>query len=112
MNHWLLFRVPLVIAGFLICGCSSVSQTEPVPTTRPTATPQLAQPAATQSSATQPAPPPWVNLQPDVPFLPKPPGQPADWIVEHEPVTPDASPEARALLNYLYSISGKHTMTG
>jgi hypothetical protein len=28
------------------------------------------------------------------------------------PVTPDASPEAVALLNYLYSISGKGTLAG
>ena len=28
------------------------------------------------------------------------------------PVTPDASPEARALLQLLYDISGKHTLTG
>jgi len=42
----------------------------------------------------------------------KPTSQPADWIVEHEPVNPNASPEARALLKYLYSISGKHTLIG
>jgi mannan endo-1,4-beta-mannosidase len=29
-----------------------------------------------------------------------------------EPVTPNASPEARALLNLFYSISGKYTLTG
>lgn len=29
-----------------------------------------------------------------------------------EPVTPNASPEAVALLNYIYSISGKKTLTG
>src|SRR5579871_1739561 len=28
------------------------------------------------------------------------------------PVNPHASPEARALLDYLYSISGKYTLTG
>ena len=28
------------------------------------------------------------------------------------PVTPDASPEARALLNYLYSLKGKKTLSG
>jgi mannan endo-1,4-beta-mannosidase len=28
------------------------------------------------------------------------------------PVTPNASPEARALLQFLYDISGKHTLTG
>ena len=45
-------------------------------------------------------------------YLPKPPTRPADWIVEHDPVNPNASPEARALLKYLYSISGKHTIIG
>jgi len=35
-----------------------------------------------------------------------------DWIVEHDPVTPNASPEAKALLKYLYSICGKHTIIG
>ena len=28
------------------------------------------------------------------------------------PVTPNASPEARALLNYLYSLKGKKTLSG
>ena len=28
------------------------------------------------------------------------------------PITPDHSPEAVALLNYIYSISGKQTLTG
>jgi mannan endo-1,4-beta-mannosidase len=32
--------------------------------------------------------------------------------VSGAPVNPHASPEARALLNYLYSISGKYTLTG
>ncbi|MGD1083335.1 MAG: glycosyl hydrolase [Verrucomicrobiota bacterium] len=45
-------------------------------------------------------------------YLPKPPIRPADWIVGHDPVNPNASPEARALLKYLYSISGKHTIIG
>lgn len=45
-------------------------------------------------------------------FLPKPPLKPADWLVEHPPVTPDATPEAKALLHFLYAISTKHTMTG
>src|SRR5580658_7779216 len=54
----------------------------------------------------------WVNPQPDVPYLPKPATRPADWIAEHDPVVPNASPEARALLEFLYSISGKHTLTG
>jgi len=46
------------------------------------------------------------------PLLAKPPMRPADWLVEHDPVTPNASPEARALLKYFYSISLKHTLTG
>jgi mannan endo-1,4-beta-mannosidase len=54
----------------------------------------------------------WVNPQPDVPFLSPPATRPADWIVEHDPVVPNASPEARALLKFLYGISGKHTLTG
>ena len=29
-----------------------------------------------------------------------------------KPVTPDASPEATALLQFLYDISGKYTLTG
>ena len=45
-------------------------------------------------------------------LLPKPPAKPADWIVEHDPVNPNATPEARALLKYLYSICGKHTVIG
>jgi|GEM_PF-114582 len=57
-------------------------------------------------------PRPWINTHPEVPYLPKPPVRPADWIVEHPPVTPNASPEARALLKFLYSISGKYTLTG
>ena len=54
----------------------------------------------------------WVNPQPDVPFLPKPETPRPDWVVEHDPVNPDATPEARALLKFLYSISGKRTLTG
>jgi mannan endo-1,4-beta-mannosidase len=78
----------------LICGISAgFAQVETAPIPRPSTKP-------------------WVNLQPDVPFLPKPSTQPADWIVRHEPVTPNASVEARALLQYLYDISGHHTMTG
>jgi mannan endo-1,4-beta-mannosidase len=45
-------------------------------------------------------------------LLPKPAARPADWIVEHDPVNPNATPEAKALLKYLYSISGKHTLIG
>ncbi len=54
----------------------------------------------------------WVNPQPDIPYLPKPATRPADWLVEHDPVNPNATPEARALLKFLYAISEKHTMTG
>jgi len=39
-------------------------------------------------------------------------GQTRQTEVESAPVNPNASPEARALLHYLYSISGKHTITG
>ncbi len=74
----------------------------------PAQTTSTTHPAFIAAPATQP----WINSQPDVPFLPKPATQPADWIVEHDPVTPNASPEARALLHYLYTISGHHTMTG
>jgi len=97
MNHWTPFRAPLIAVGILIY--THCSQAQTVPTTQPTA-------------SGPPTPPPWVNRQPDVPFLPKPAAQPADWIVPHDPVTPNASPEARALLKFLYSISGKHTLTG
>jgi mannan endo-1,4-beta-mannosidase len=58
------------------------------------------------------APVPWTEPHPEIPYLLKPPLRPADWLVEHEPVTPGASPEARALLHFLYAISGKHTLTG
>ena len=62
---------------------------------------------------TQPTTAPvWIDPQPDVAHLPKPTTQPIDWLVEHDPVTPDASPEARALLKFLYSISCQHTLTG
>ena len=64
----------------------------------------LAQTAVPATPPETPSPPPQ--------YLPKPPVRPADWIVEHDPVNPNASPEARALLNYLYSISGKHTIVG
>ncbi len=37
---------------------------------------------------------------------------PAGVLLAAEPVTPNASPEARALLQFLYSISGKHMLTG
>ena len=62
---------------------------------------------------TQPTTAPvWIDPQPDVAHLPKPTTQPIEWLVEHDPVTPDASPEARALLKFLYSISCQHTLTG
>ncbi|CAN5351054.1 hypothetical protein BH11ARM1_BH11ARM1_14750 [soil metagenome] len=53
-----------------------------------------------------------VNNSADFPNLPKPPHQAADWLVEHPPVNPNASPEAKALLHMLYQISGKNTLTG
>lgn len=43
----------------------------------------------------------WLNV---VPLFSQP--------VSHEPVTPHASPEARALLKLLYDISGHYTLTG
>jgi mannan endo-1,4-beta-mannosidase len=55
---------------------------------------------------------PWADPHPEIPYLPKPPPQAANWLVEQPPVTPDASPEARALLHMLYRISGKYTLTG
>jgi mannan endo-1,4-beta-mannosidase len=69
-------------------------------------------PWARAAPTTQGAAKPWVNPQPEVPFLPKPTTQPADWIVPHEAVTPNASPQARELLKLLYRISGNHTLTG
>lgn len=70
-------------------------------------------PPGDNAPSVAPAPrPSWVEPHPEIPYLPKPDLRPADWLVEHPPVTPDASPEARALLHYLYSISGKYTLTG
>ncbi len=54
----------------------------------------------------------WTNPQPDMPYMTKPATRPADWLVQHDPVTPNASPEARALLRFLYDISGRQTLTG
>jgi len=71
-----------------------------------------ASPVKAQAPTGGTARPPWVDPHPEIPYLPKPPAQPADWIVEHPPVTYNASPEARALLHFLYTISGKHTLTG
>jgi mannan endo-1,4-beta-mannosidase len=70
---------------------------------------------AQTNPASQPAAQPvphWVNPQPEIPYRPKPATRAADWIVEHDPVNPDATPEARALLKFLYSISGTHTLSG
>jgi hypothetical protein len=52
------------------------------------------------------------NMNEGVKLLEKPPARPANWIVEHEPVAPNASAEAKALLKFLYGISGKHTLIG
>jgi mannan endo-1,4-beta-mannosidase len=54
----------------------------------------------------------WKEPHPEIPYLPKPPLQAPNWIVEQPPVTPSASPEARALLHILYQVSGNHTLTG
>ncbi|MBC8109051.1 MAG: hypothetical protein H7Z14_20870 [Anaerolineae bacterium] len=67
---------------------------------------------AQTAPTSQPATQPWMNPQPNIPYLPKPATRPADWIVEHDPVTTNASPEARALLKFLYQISGRHTLSG
>ncbi|HMB94618.1 MAG TPA: glycosyl hydrolase, partial [Tepidisphaeraceae bacterium] len=94
----------------VLWSCAGSSQTQSPPT-------------ATAAPATQPVPiveelhsagptSKFVSSQPDVPYLPKPAAQPADWVVEHDPVTPNASPQAKALLHFLYSISGKHTIVG
>jgi len=55
---------------------------------------------------------PWTDPHPEIPYLSKPAQRPADWLVEHSPVNPNATPEVRALLHYLYTISGTHTLTG
>lgn len=78
--------------------------TPSVSTPAPTPTPFPGFPAAPPKS--------WVEPHPEIPYLTKPALVAPDYIVEHSPVTPDASPEARALLHFLYSISGKHTLTG
>ncbi len=54
----------------------------------------------------------WTEPHPEISYLPKPAPRTEDTVVEHPPVNPNASPEARALLRYLYSISGKRTLTG
>jgi mannan endo-1,4-beta-mannosidase len=66
-----------------------------------------AQPAAPTTTTK-----PFVSAQPDIPYLPKPEPRPADWLVEHDPVNPNATTEARALLKFLYSISNKYTLVG
>jgi mannan endo-1,4-beta-mannosidase len=63
-------------------------------------------------SFAQPATRPFVSSQPDVPYKAKPAHQDPKWLVEHEPVNPNATPEARALLKFLYAISNKHTLLG
>ena len=55
---------------------------------------------------------PWADPHPEILYLPKPPFRPADWRVEHPPVNPEATPEAKALLHYVYSLSGEYTLTG
>ncbi len=40
------------------------------------------------------------------------PAIPMDTLIPRPPVTPNASPEASALLSYLYDISGKQTLVG
>ncbi len=54
----------------------------------------------------------WTEPSPEIPYRPRPAPQPASWLVEHPPVIRDASPEARALLHFLYGLSGRHTLTG
>jgi mannan endo-1,4-beta-mannosidase len=93
-------------------GLGSEAQTNDQPATKPGGAAVTAPAAGAQATPRRRGPMPWKNPQPDVPYLPKPATQPADWLVEHEPVTPNASPEARALLKLLYSISPKHTLTG
>ena len=56
--------------------------------------------------------PRWTEPHPEIPYLPQPPVPAPDWIVEHPPVNPDASPEAKALLHMLYQVSGHYTLTG
>ena len=55
---------------------------------------------------------PWAEPHPEIPYLPKPSQKPADWLVEHLPVNPEATPEAKALLHSLYQSSIQHTLTG
>jgi cephalosporin-C deacetylase len=109
MNHFTIVRPILLALAILTCSCSPTPKTSVPPA--PASQPSL-MPTTDLAPTSKPAEAPCVNTQPDVPFLPKPPAQPADWIVEHDPVTPNASPEARALLKYLYAISNQHTMTG
>lgn len=56
--------------------------------------------------------PAWTEPHPEIPYLAKPPVPPANWLVEQPSVTPDATPEARALLHMLYRISGRGTLLG
>src|SRR3954453_6263625 len=89
----------------LACGCGWIRAQTTSPSTRPTSQPE-------ELHAARPTTRTFVSSQPDVPYLPKPTSQPVDWIVEHDPVTPNASPQAKALLRLLYTISGKHTIIG
>lgn len=54
----------------------------------------------------------WRDPHPEIPYLPKPALQSANWLIEQPPVSPNASPEARALLHLLYRISCHNTLTG
>ena len=70
-------------------------------------------PSAVAAPANDPkSKPEWVEPRPDIPYREKPPHRPSDWLVEHEPVVPNASKEARSLLNMLYDITGRFTLTG
>ena len=67
---------------------------------------------STPAQSTVPQRPAWTEPHPGIPYLPKPPLRPPNWLVEHPPVNPNATPEARALLKMLYRITGKYTLTG
>lgn len=85
----------------------STAQALPLGQSTPTSSPQRDQPTSAPAIRA-----PWAEPHPEIPYLPKPPVEPANWLIEHSPVTPNASPEAVALLHYLYGISCSHTMTG
>ena len=100
-RRWLCAALPLALAVAASCASAQVPPPVPAPRAAPAVVPQAA-----------PTPAAWADPHPDIPYLPKPRAVPADFLVEHPPVTPDASPEARALLHMLYQISGKHTLSG